>query len=193
MNRWARQATSKWKYKYEGRGKWCLPLMQMELGPHARSAWVHSLGHWWDHTCKQIQTGLSCGRGLCMLAVQSDTNTYPFSWPMLRQSGINWFYGGIGKQEPASQPLAGCLDIQESSVREEGGTKSHISPPERNCLSSTLNSQRKCPGGTALPIPDLGMSKRKTGMASNPSGYIWPPSPEKLYWTLQIFLKTFCH
>lgn len=44
MYRWARQATRKWNCRYEGRGKWCLALVQMKLGPHARSVWVHSQG-----------------------------------------------------------------------------------------------------------------------------------------------------
>lgn len=37
---------------------------------------------------------------------------------------------------------------------------------------STLNSQGKNPGGTRFPSSDVEMSKQKTGMASNPSGYI---------------------
>lgn len=128
MYRWARQATSKWKYKYEEIGKWHLALMQIELGPPARSVCVHNLGYWSDHTWKQIWIELSCDRGSCMLAICSNTNTYPFSWPMLRQLGIKWwFYGSIGKQELASQPLAVCLDFQESSVRGRGRKQSHTS------------------------------------------------------------------
>lgn len=46
----------------------------------------------WDtgEITQQIRARLSCDRGSCMLAMGSNTNTYPFSWPVLRQLGINW-------------------------------------------------------------------------------------------------------
>lgn len=105
------------------RGKRCLILMQMKLGTHATAVCVRDLGCWCDHTCKHIQTGLSCDRCSCILAMQSNIKTHPFSWPVFRQSGMNWrFYSGAGRQEleVLGWPTLGWLLGNLSGVFPEG-------------------------------------------------------------------------